>query len=137
MNRTAIRPGPRGHGDVGRPTPTGSTSPTRAARRTGMPMTLHATVAEGPPEAQRDARATTASIPTQILATHPIAAGLTGGAPYASTPASRRPESSSWGHVPIPPSQAHWLVGADGGIFAFGQALFYGSMGDAPHQPPS
>jgi hypothetical protein len=30
----------------------------------------------------------------------------------------------------------YWLVGSDGGIFAFGSALFYGSMGATPLQRP-
>ena len=33
-------------------------------------------------------------------------------------------------------SQGYWLVGGDGGIFTFGSAAFYGSMGSTPLQRP-
>ncbi|HUE07443.1 MAG TPA: hypothetical protein VMP41_08445 [Acidimicrobiales bacterium] len=34
------------------------------------------------------------------------------------------------------PQHGYWLVGSDGGIFSFGAALFYGSMGGIPLQRP-
>jgi len=35
-----------------------------------------------------------------------------------------------------PPQHGYWLVGSDGGIFTFGSAVFYGSMGATPLQRP-
>jgi hypothetical protein len=35
-----------------------------------------------------------------------------------------------------PAARGYWLVGSDGGIFAFGAAGFYGSMGSTPLQRP-
>jgi hypothetical protein len=37
---------------------------------------------------------------------------------------------------PPPPSHGYWLVGSDGGIFSFGSAQFYGSMGGIALQRP-
>ena len=37
---------------------------------------------------------------------------------------------------PPPPAHGYWLVGSDGGIFAFGSAQFYGSMGGIALQRP-
>ena len=39
-------------------------------------------------------------------------------------------------HVASPSSHGYWLVGSDGGIFTFGSAGFYGSMGGIPLQRP-
>jgi hypothetical protein len=36
----------------------------------------------------------------------------------------------------LPGPRGYWLVGSDGGIFSFGQASFYGSMGGIPLQRP-
>ena len=36
------------------------------------------------------------------------------------------------GHAATPSGLGYWLVAADGGIFAFGDAPFYGSMGGQP-----
>jgi hypothetical protein len=36
----------------------------------------------------------------------------------------------------LPGPRGYWLVGSDGGIFTFGQANFYGSMGGIPLQRP-
>ena len=35
-----------------------------------------------------------------------------------------------------PPGTAYWLAGSDGGIFNFGGAAFYGSMGGKPLNKP-
>jgi hypothetical protein len=35
-----------------------------------------------------------------------------------------------------PAARGYWLVGSDGGIFSFGAASFYGSMGSTPLQRP-
>jgi Glycosyl hydrolases family 43 len=37
--------------------------------------------------------------------------------------------SAVWGMAPTPDGGGYWLVGTDGGIFSFGDARFYGSMG--------
>jgi hypothetical protein len=45
-------------------------------------------------------------------------------------------------HAPIvtmaltPDDKGYWLVGADGGVYAFGDAVFYGSMGGHPLDQP-
>ncbi len=36
----------------------------------------------------------------------------------------------SWAWRPPPTAAGYWLVASDGGVFAFGDAVFYGSMGN-------
>ena len=36
------------------------------------------------------------------------------------------------GVAATPDDNGYWLVGADGGVFAFGDAAYYGSMGGTP-----
>ena len=38
--------------------------------------------------------------------------------------------------VVAPSSQGYWLVASDGGVFSFGDAPFYGSMGATPLNQP-
>jgi hypothetical protein len=38
--------------------------------------------------------------------------------------------------APTPDGAGYWLVASDGGIFAFGDARFFGSMGDRPLVAP-
>jgi ribosomal protein L24E len=38
--------------------------------------------------------------------------------------------------APTPSGRGYWLVAADGGIFTFGDAPFYGSMGGTPLNQP-
>ncbi|MHB1721018.1 MAG: hypothetical protein ACYCV1_12995, partial [Acidimicrobiales bacterium] len=40
------------------------------------------------------------------------------------------------GMAPTPDGHGYWLVGADGGVFSFGDASFYGSMGDQKLNAP-
>lgn len=40
------------------------------------------------------------------------------------------------GMAPTVDDQGYWLVAADGGIFSFGPAGFYGSMGGKPLNAP-
>ncbi|HKN41070.1 MAG TPA: hypothetical protein VJ456_18390, partial [Acidimicrobiia bacterium] len=40
------------------------------------------------------------------------------------------------GSVPTPSGQGYYMVGSDGGIFAFGDARFNGSMGGKPLNAP-
>ena len=40
------------------------------------------------------------------------------------------------GMAPTPDGQGYWFVASDGGVFAFGDAPFYGSVGGVPHQVP-
>jgi Peptidase family M23 len=40
------------------------------------------------------------------------------------------------GMAPTHSGQGYWLVASDGGIFTFGDARFYGSLGGAPRQHP-
>ena len=35
-----------------------------------------------------------------------------------------------------PPASGYWLVGSDGGVFSFGDASFYGSMGNTALNKP-
>ena len=51
----------------------------------------------------------------------PKAASLTAGASKALSPTTPTPRTSSAG--------GYWLVGSDGGVFAFGDAGFFGSLG--------
>ena len=48
--------------------------------------------------------------------------------PTASLAGTRWP-SPSWAWPPRPRGPGYWLVATDGGIFAFGDAQFYGSTG--------
>ena len=61
---------------------------------------------------------------------HPTA----GSSPSATPPSTARPAPSpstsrSWAWPPPRPGKGYWLVASDGGIFAFGDAGFYGSLG--------
>ncbi|MDA8357182.1 MAG: hypothetical protein M0Z95_13030, partial [Actinomycetota bacterium] len=49
----------------------------------------------------------------------------------ASSPATSGGTTTSGGTVPV-----YWLVASDGGIFSFGGATFYGSMGGKPLDAP-
>jgi hypothetical protein len=40
------------------------------------------------------------------------------------------------GVAPTPDGNGYWEVASDGGIFAFGDAKFYGSMGGIPLDQP-
>jgi hypothetical protein len=66
-------------------------------------------------------------VATVTPSTSPALAQLT-GTPIALVDAPPTP--------PPPPSHGYWLVGADGGIFAFGSAQFYGSTGNLHLQRP-
>jgi hypothetical protein len=51
-----------------------------------------------------------------------------GGLPFYGQPPSA--SSGSWiGIASTPDAKGYWVVGTDGGVFAFGDAHFYGSMG--------
>ena len=57
-----------------------------------------------------------------------------GSSPSATPPSTARPgpstsTSPSWAWRPRPDGHGYWLVAADGGIFTFGDATFYGSTG--------
>jgi hypothetical protein len=39
--------------------------------------------------------------------------------------------------VATPDGRGYWLVGADGGVFTFGDARFFGSMGSQPLNQPT
>ena len=39
------------------------------------------------------------------------------------------------GMAAMPDGGGYWLVASDGGIFSFGDADFFGSMGGQPHAP--
>ena len=85
--------------------------------------------------------------PSSAWRRRPTAAAIRWSRPTAGCSASVTPASSArWvTHVSTPPSSAwrtmpdgggYWLVAADGGVFSFGHAGFFGSMGgkhlDAP-----
>jgi hypothetical protein len=40
------------------------------------------------------------------------------------------------GMAATPDGKGYWLVAADGGVFSFGDAQFYGSMGGQPLNKP-
>ena len=52
---------------------------------------------------------------------------------WAASPSTRR--SSAWRRRP-PTAKGYWEVASDGGLFAFGDAQFYGSMGGKPLNEP-
>ncbi len=54
-------------------------------------------------------------------------------APFAS---SLEPNAPLVGMAATPNGQGYWLVGADGGIFTFGDAGYFGSMGGKPLNQP-
>ena len=45
------------------------------------------------------------------------------------------PQPAGGGHGATPDGKGYWLVAADGGIFSFGDAKFYGSTGNIAPQP--
>ena len=49
--------------------------------------------------------------------------------PWATSISTNR----SWGWPPPPTARGYWLVASDGGVFAVGDAGFYGSEGGASH----
>ncbi len=83
-------------------------------------------------------------MPTGLLLSFRIMSGADAGAFYFSTPGTGD-LFASFEAVPAlmglsfpfgPPGTAYWLGGSDGGIFNFGGAAFYGSMGGKPLNKP-
>jgi len=66
--------------------------------------------------------------------------GSMGGKPLNSPVVGLAPTpyvaSASPGGTPSPAGKGYWEVAADGGVFAFGDATFYGSMGGKPLNSP-
>ncbi len=66
--------------------------------------------------------------------------GSMGGKPLNSPVVGLAPTpyvaSASPGGTPSPAGKGYWEVAADGGVFAFGDAAFYGSMGGKPLDSP-
>ena len=66
----------------------------------------------------------------------------TGASSPSATPpstarwAARPSTSRSWASPSTPDGRGYWEVASDGGIFAFGDATFYGSMGGTPLNEP-
>ena len=60
--------------------------------------------------------------------------GSFGAAAVYDTPT--RPARPVVGGVATPSRQGYWMVGADGGIFSFGDARFFGSTGDIKLNQP-
>ena len=79
----------------------------------------------------RPARRAATSWPRPTAASS-TTAGRRSSAPWAGGRSTRRWSASP----PPPPGQGYWLVAADGGIFDFGDALFFGSMGGQAPQCP-
>ena len=48
----------------------------------------------------------------------------------------RAQQARSSGMAPTPDGKGYWLVASDGGIFSFGDATFYGSLGASPPSSP-
>ncbi len=63
---------------------------------------------------------------------YPIAVTATNGV----APDAHRSFTIDVASPPPPPQHGYWLVGSDGGIFSFGSAGFYGSMGAITLQRP-
>ena len=67
----------------------------------------------------------------------PTAASSPSATPPSSAPSAASPStsrSSAW--PPRPTAQGYWLVASDGGIFTYGDAGFFGSMGGTPLNKP-
>ena len=77
---------------------------------------------------------------------HPARATGSSRPTAGSSPTATRSSSAPWaantstrpvvGMAPTPTGKGYWLVAADGGIFAYGDALFFGSMGGKPLNCP-
>jgi hypothetical protein len=59
--------------------------------------------------------------------------------PWDLIMAGSMPETTTGGAMAIrstPSGQGYWIVGSDGGVFTFGDAGFYGSLGDVALEAP-
>jgi hypothetical protein len=63
-----------------------------------------------------------------------LATNTTGTSPYSTSSTPVTPETTS--SITANPTPGYWLVGADGGVFSFGGAQFYGSMAQDPLNAP-
>ena len=66
----------------------------------------------------------------------PTAASSASATPPSTAPPERHPQPPIVGMAATPDGRGYWLVASDGGIFAFGDAAFYGSTGAIDPQPP-
>ena len=69
-----------------------------------------------------------ADAPATGWSTGPARSGRSGRA-ASSGPSPRCPTRPSSGITATPDHQGYWLLGADGGVFSFGDARFFGSTG--------
>ena len=102
--------------------PTAASSPSVTPASTARPAVSTSTSPSWAWPRPRTARATGWWPPT--AASSPSVTPGSTGRPAASTSTS-----PSWAWPPTPDGRGYWLVAADGGIFAFGDAGFYGSTG--------
>jgi large repetitive protein len=77
----------------------------------------------------------TAVSPTQLTAIAPPGAGTVDVTVTTPTGTSPVTAVDQFTYV-VPPPTGYWEVASDGGIFAFGDAAFYGSMGGKPLNQP-
>jgi hypothetical protein len=87
-----------------------------------------------------------ANTPTALLLTFRVSSGANSGAFYFPGESNTFGDLSATTQVPPtlmavsspfgPVGAAYWLAGSDGGIFNFGGAAFYGSMGGKPLKKP-
>jgi peptidoglycan/xylan/chitin deacetylase (PgdA/CDA1 family) len=77
--------------------------------------------------------ATSAAASTGVVAGHPVAIGTAGS--YGAAPATGL-VAPVVAMAATPSGKGYWLVASDGGIFAFGDAPFLGSMGGQPLNRP-
>ena len=82
----------------------------------------------------RNAAATTPAVPSPATST-PGAVGGFGGAPVLGAPGAHL-SAPVVGIARTPSGTGYWVVGADGGVFAYGTAAFYGSLGNAHLNQP-
>ena len=67
----------------------------------------------------------------------PTAASSASVTPASSAPPAEAPSTSPlWAWPPTPDGKGYWLVASDGGIFAFGDAGFFGSTGGSTLNKP-
>lgn len=61
-----------------------------------------------------------------------VRAGMKVPAPTSLEEASRMISKPAVGVMPTPSGNGYWIAAADGGVFAYGDAVFHGSMGGKP-----
>ena len=120
-----------------------------AGRRPGLLGGPVRRLGDGPRHRRRYGSMAGQTLPPRSATSWPPPTGrlLAGGAPTAgSSPSVTPPSTGRWAAsastprssdmAPTADGHGYWLVASDGGIFAFGDAAFHGSMGGQPLNAP-